>query len=90
MGNSYTVHLVRGKHPTINDVTLSDDLYLSASLTIARAGLFVVISSHEHGLEVMWDRGKITPYYGIHVMCTYQTSHTSSVFTRYKSLHHAG
>lgn len=53
------VHLVRGKHPTINNVTLTEDFYDSSTVTIARAGLFIIVSVHNHGLEMMWDRGKL-------------------------------
>ena len=53
----WMIHLVRGKHPTINNVTLTEDRYDSAAVTIARAGLFLIISAHEQGLEMMWDRG---------------------------------
>lgn len=56
----WMIHLVRGKHPTINNVTLTEDRYDSPAVTIARAGLFIIVSAHEHGLEMMWDRGGST------------------------------
>lgn len=51
------IRLVRGLHPAINNVTIMGDMYTSSYVTIARAGLFLVVSIHKHGIELLWDRG---------------------------------
>ncbi|XP_067931666.1 mucin-2-like [Watersipora subatra] len=53
----YVIHLVRGKNPSINNVTLNTDSYTSSVIDIAKAGVFFVISVPHHGLQLMWDQG---------------------------------
>lgn len=51
------VDMVRGKHPTVNNFTLTEDFFSSEKLTVTRAGLFVVLHAKEIGLEMLWDKG---------------------------------
>jgi len=56
--NQHRIDLVRGKAATVNNVTLTENVYSSNDIKIGRAGLFVVIYVPEYGMEVMWDEGK--------------------------------
>lgn len=51
------IHMVRGRHPMINNITLADDSYQSEELSIGRAGLFVIVSATQLKIELLWDQG---------------------------------
>ncbi|XP_064613991.1 LOW QUALITY PROTEIN: SCO-spondin-like [Liolophura sinensis] len=54
--NEATIHLVRGKNTTLNNITVADNAYNVKGLKIVQAGFFTNIIT-DKGVTIQWDSG---------------------------------